>query len=154
MAQQVDSLYPDSGTASRNEKVLLSDKGGKMKVAKLTCIKHPVAICDGDNGGVMEDKFEKLFTENNIQFTREYGLYKRSSDLSKYKTIAFFTTNSRPESVLKIIDFDKSELETVIIIGEWAYEIAGPFCKKLKINLLALDRFNFKLYPAKDFFGY
>ena len=115
---------------------------------------HPMAICDGDAGGVMEDYFEKFFDSNNIKYEKCYNLYKEQKDLSKYKTIAFFTTNSYPKKVEKILDFDKSNLKTVIVISEYAYDLAYPLADKLGIEIYAFDHLKNVIVKAADYFGY
>lgn len=115
---------------------------------------QPLAICDGDYGSTMETYFEKFFDENNIPYEKCYNLYKEPKDLSKYKTIAFFTTNSYPKKIEKILDFDKSNLKTVIVISEWAYDLASPLADKLGIEIYTLERFKNVIMKAADYFGY
>jgi hypothetical protein len=115
---------------------------------------QPLAICDGDYGSTMETYFENFFDENNIPYDKCYNLYKEPKDLSKYKTIAFFTTNSYPKKIEKILDFDKSNLKTVIVISEWAYDLSSPLAEKLGIEIYTLDRFKNVIMKAADYFGY
>lgn len=115
---------------------------------------QPLAICDGDCGSTMETYFEKFFDENKIPYDKCYNLYKEPKDLSKYKTIAFFTTNTYPKKIEKILDFDKSNLKTVIVISEWAYDLASPLAEKLGIEIYTLKRFKNVIMKAADYFGY
>lgn len=120
--------------------------------AMLETLPMPLAICDGDHGSTMEQYFEDFFKSNKIAYDQRYGLYSNKRDLSKYATLAFFTTNSHETLVAEILEFDKSNLKCVIVMGEWAYNICRKECKERGIVLLAYDRFEHKLWEAEEFF--
>jgi hypothetical protein len=114
---------------------------------------HPLAICDGDSGNINNDPLEVFFDNNGLKFDRCYNLYRTPVDLSKYKTLAFFTTMAYPDKVEKLLDFDMSNLKSVIVIGEWAYELAKPLSKKLNIPLYAYDEVDECLVFADNYFS-
>jgi len=122
-----------------------------FKPEEILC--YPIAVCDGDSGNINNDPLEEFFTENGIYFDRCYNLYKELMDLSKYGTIAFFTTMAYPDKVQKLLDFDMSNLKSVIVIGEWAYKLAKPLSESLDIPLYAYDEIFNSFILADDFFS-
>lgn len=113
----------------------------------------PVAICDGDDWNINNEPLEDFFTENNIPFDRCYSLYKKNVDLSNYSTLAFFTTMTYPEKVKKLLNFDMSNLKSVIVLGEWAYKLAKPISEKLNIPLYTYDKIFNCIVLADDYFS-
>jgi hypothetical protein len=100
---------------------------------------QPLCIANGDNYGIIEEGFEVFLTAQDIAFEQCYGLYKKPVDLTKYKTICFFTTNSFPEKVKKIMNFDYSNLEVVVAIGGYAVDLVRDLCKHHKKQLLTYN---------------
>lgn len=113
---------------------------------------HPIAVCDGDSGNINNDPLEDYFTENEVEFDRCYNLYRRQVDLSKYQTIAFFTTMAYPDKVERLLDFDMSNLKSVIVLGEWAYNLAKPLAEKLNIPLYTYSECVNCFVLADDYF--
>jgi hypothetical protein len=114
---------------------------------------HPIAVCDGDSGNINNDPLEDFLTKNRVQFDRCYNLYIKQVDLSKYKTIAFFTTMAYPDKVANLLDFDMSNLKSVIVLGEWAYNLSKPLSEKLNIPLYTYSEYLDCFVLADDYFN-
>lgn len=99
----------------------------------------PICFADGDNYCSVTQKLEQSLNSNNIPFDECYGLYKKSIDLSKYKTICFYTTGVYPDKVKEIMNFDYSNLEVVVEIGDYAIDIVRDLCRYHNKKLLTYN---------------
>lgn len=109
----------------------------KQMLAAVFC---PVAICNGqeylDEDG---DALEQLFKIAGIEYDVADNLFEDKKDLTKYATIAFGTTYVEPEKVKAIIDFDKSNLRTVIVFDQISLNIVKKYGEGLNLNIIAFN---------------
>jgi len=124
-------------------KLFPSNKEEALKM--LTSVYTPIAICNGqeflDEEG---EALEELFKIAEVEYEIVDNLFEEKKDLSKYKTIAFGTTYVEPEKVQKILDFDKSNLKTVIVFDSISYNIVRKYGKGLKLNVLGFNDVSFR----------
>ncbi len=111
----------------------------------LELIEEPICICDGGTPQFSLDlKLHDLFNKLKINHERAFHLFLHPEryDLSKFKTLAFYTQDDyyrRPE-LKKIFDFDKSNLRCVIVESQRAFNLVKDETEKLGIVVVGFDR--------------
>ena len=115
-----------------------------MKSELLKFIHAPVCIADGQDFGEIEEYFCNFLKSNNIEFTEETHLYSRKADLSKYSTICFSTTGTFIDKIDKLMDFDLSNLKTIVVLNEVAFNLVKYLANEIGVNVLGF------FWPAWD----
>jgi hypothetical protein len=81
-----------------------------------------VCVADGGGFSIIEELFLDFLKYHKIKHTKREMLYKRNADLSDYSTIAFSTTGTYREKFEALMNFDKSNLRTVVVLNETAFD--------------------------------
>ncbi len=97
----------------------------KTTSSLIKLITGKIAIVDGGDFGSSDSEgiFSKFLTKHKIKHDVLTELYSASKDLSKYDTLAFWTTGVDKEGIDKIIDFDIRNVKTVIAMNANAFSI-------------------------------
>ncbi len=87
-------------------------------------------------GNSWESSFINLLQHFKIKYKTQVNLYerKRLPDLSKYSTIAFATTGIRHNELKRIMNFDLSNLKTVVCLCDKSYSMIVRKAEELDIN--------------------